>query len=205
MKKIIAFLLLVSAFNCYGQSKNDKINGKITDSQLIEALKDTTIAVEYINKSQSDSVPKPAYFVNGQFLFDSEAIQPDLIESLNIQRRDTVIADTRYSGMVFIELKNHSSKDYNIPKMIALNDLKNDYTTLKSQPVLFTIDGKFINANYDFYKIDKNKILKIVVEKFAGSGGNSEIWLVKLLTRTKENIQRSKQIRIRGVSELAKK
>jgi hypothetical protein len=204
MKKIIAFVLVMASLHSYAQSKKNNINETVSDAQLMEALKDTTIAVEYVNKSKSKPVPRPAYFVNGRFSSDLESIQPDLIERINVQKRDTIIAGEKYAGMVFIKLKHHPNKDKYVPKMISLNQLKNDYTTLKNQPALFTIDGKLINANYNFYKVDKNTILKIVVEKFSGNANKDEMWLVKLLTKTKENIRRSKQTWIRGAPGLVK-
>jgi hypothetical protein len=83
------------------------------------------------------------------------------------------------------------------------NQKRIQYTSLKNKSAIFTIDGKVINADYDHYKIDKNTILKIIVEKFAGSS-NKELWLVKVLTKTDENIKKSKQIMIRGSSGIAK-
>lgn len=82
--------------------------------------------------------------------------------------------------------------------MISLNALKETYTTLKNDPALFTIDGKLISQDYHTYRIDKNRILKIIVTPFAGNRHDQPSWLVKILTKTQENIKRDGRIMIRG-------
>lgn len=61
-----------------------------------------------------------------------------------------------------------------------------------------------INADYSHYKIDKNTILKIIVEKFSDTTVHIELWFVKILTKTEENIKKSKQIMILGAAGIAK-
>jgi len=58
-----------------------------------------------------------------------------------------------------------------------------------------------IDGDYDKYIVDENYILQINVEKVENKAENLEFYLVKLLTRTEENIKEFKKIYLRGADE----
>ena len=60
------------------------------------------------------------------------------------------------------------------------------------------------DLNYDKYFVDENYILNIIVEKVENKAEKLKFKLIKLLTRTEENIKESKIIHIRGTEEEAK-
>lgn len=203
MKKIFILLLVMATLNSYAQSKKDKTKGDVLVPQKIEVSSDTTFKVEYVNElNKTENKLPTAVFVNGQLLRPFMKLDPKQIKNIKVFKRDTLIEGKKYYGLIFIKVKNYNP-NY-VPSPITLNDLKDQYTSLKNKSAIFTIDGRIINADYDHYKIDKNTILKIIVEKFSGASADKELWLVKVLTKTEENIKKSKQIMIRGSSGIVK-
>ena len=83
-------------------------------------------------------------------------------------------------------------------KLISLTDLKNKYTNLKDKSVVFMIDGSIINADYDRCMVDESYLLTIIVDKIENTKEKIDLGLIKLLTKSDENIKKSKEIRIRG-------
>lgn len=200
MKKVLTFAFVIVVINSYGQSRNEKAKKTASGLQMTEAIIDS-IPVEYIHKTNHDH--NPAFFVNGKFLSGSKNINPDQIKSMNVVHKDTTINGKKYYGQIYLKIKrHHSSYD---SSLITLRRLADIYTKLKNKPVLFTIDGKVINTDYSNYKVDKNSILKIVVEKFDTINGSNKLWLVNILTKTEKNIKKSKQMIIRGSSEIVRK
>ncbi len=64
-------------------------------------------------------------------------------------------------------------------------------------PVVFTLDGEIINSDEGSYFVDENNLLTIVIDKLQNKG-NIEIGLIKLLTKSKKNIDARNQIFLRG-------
>jgi len=63
------------------------------------------------------------------------------------------------------------------------------------------IDNEIISGEYNKYIVDEKYILKIIVEKIENKEENLQVNIVRLLTKTEENIKKSKQIWIRGTEE----
>jgi hypothetical protein len=80
-----------------------------------------------------------------------------------------------------------------IAAAISLTALVEKYTTLKNGRTIFIIDNELINDNYNKFFIDEKYIFKIIVDTIE----SVNIDVVRLLTRSKENIEKSKEIRIR--------
>lgn len=186
MKYLFILSLFISAaFNASGQS--DKYAGK------------DTIPVVY-EQNPVKAKPQLAYFVNGLFFKPSFLhLNPDQIKNIRVEKGDTVIDGEQYQGMIFIMIKNFQPAATQA-SMISLNTLKQRYTTLKKDPVLFTIDDKLINQDYNTYRIDEYSILKIIVVPFAGGERNKPLWLVKIQTKTSA---KAKRIMLRGTDALA--
>ena len=66
------------------------------------------------------------------------------------------------------------------------------------------IDGKIIDADYDKYMVDEGNLLRIIVDKIENSKEHINLGLIKLLTKSDENIKNLQQIRIRGNEAMVK-
>lgn len=60
------------------------------------------------------------------------------------------------------------------------------------------IDGNIVNADYNKYIIDENYVLQIVVDNIKNAKENIDLGLIKLRTKSVENIKKSQETRIRG-------
>ena len=60
------------------------------------------------------------------------------------------------------------------------------------------IDGNIVNADYDNYVIDEDNLLTIIVDKFQNAKERIDMGLIKLLTKSEENIKDRKKIILRG-------
>jgi len=112
-------------------------------------------------------------------------------------KKPVKIESKQYAGQIFIKTK----ASYH-PKLISLNDLKLKYTNPGKIHTLFMIDNKVVDENYDKYFVDENYILQIIVEKVENKAEKLKFNLVKLLTRTEENIKESKKIYLRGTEDV---
>ncbi|MFL5739884.1 MAG: hypothetical protein ACJ75B_06675 [Flavisolibacter sp.] len=168
--------------------------GSFGQTPINKALeKDTSLKVIYANKE--GNINKIAFFLNGQLVNQTllETLNPNQIESINVVKDDIQIDNIQYSGQIHIKTK----AGY-IPKLISLNELKEKYTNLKDKLVVFMIDGNVIIADYDKYLVDESYLLTIIVDKIENTQEKIDLGLIKLLTRSDENIKKVKEIRIRG-------
>lgn len=156
-----------------------------------EVAKDTTLKVVYANKTNDNG--KPAFYINEKFTA-SLVLDPNVIESIRVEKREVQVGDKKYSGQIFIQTKSN----YN-PKLISLTALKDRYTNLADKPVVFMIDGEIVNAGYDKFLVDENYVLQVILDGIKNEKEKIDLAVIKLLTKTEENIKKSKEIRIRGV------
>lgn len=192
MKSLFILALTIWSASTFGQTPINKISGLIINSN--DGLgSDTSLKVVYANKESHTN--KPAYFLNGKLINETllKTLNPTQIESVNVVKDSIRIDDIGYYGQVHIKTK--SSYAF---KLISLTDLKNKYTNLQHKSVVFMIDGSIINADYDKYMVDENYLLTIIVDKIENTKEKIDLGLIKLLTKSDENIKRSKEIRIRG-------
>ena len=183
MKKSLFITILFLTVNCFGQNVTEK---------------DTIIKVIY--KSKIENNKKPVYQLNGEIVNESisKCINPNEIANVKVEKGDFEIDNVKYFGKVIIETKSNYK-----PKLISLNNLKAKYTKLKDNPTIFKIDDEIVNADYDTFIVDENYILKITVEDFESKAENLKVNFVNLITKTEENIKKSKEIIIRGKDKFA--
>ncbi len=133
-------------------------------------------------------------FVNGIFLNGNliSTINPDKIKTLKVEKKSFEKNGKEYSGKILIELK----LDYK-PNFISLKELTSKYLTLDTNPIIFQIDENVINWDYNEYLVDENFILKIELKKIKTSKKNTEINLIRLITKTPKNIRKANEIRIK--------
>lgn len=192
MKALFVFALAIWTTNTFGQIPINKPNGIIIN--LNKGLEsDSSLKVVYVNKESN--IKKPAYFLNEKLVNETliGTLNPMLIDSIKVLKDSIQIGNIQYYGQIHIKTKS----SYN-PKLISLTDLKDKYTKLKNESVVFMIDGKIINADYDKYMVDESYLLTIIVDPIENSKENINIGLIKLLTKSKE-------IRIRGTEVVANK
>ncbi len=170
--------------------KNIKI---IIDSQNNSDLFDTFPKVIYLNTSSSKQ--NPAYYINGILVSKTilQTLKPEMIESINVDKGTIYIDNVKYYGQIHIKIIG----TYNA-KLISLNDLKLKYTNIKNDSVLFIVDKEIIDADYDKYLVDEQDILQIIVKTIDNSKTKLKLSIIKLLTRTDENIKKSREIHIHG-------
>ncbi|REG96319.1 hypothetical protein [Flavobacterium aquicola] len=181
MKNFIIIAVSVLSANAFSQKKTE-------NSQTISE-QDTIISV--VNIIKFKGAKKPAYFINGELVNQSVSkfLDPNKIESINVEKEDIVIENTKYSGKITIETKNNYK-----PNLISLNELRKRYTTLEESSVIFQIDNEIADGDYNKYVIDKNYILKITINKLE----NPNLTVIKVISKSEENIKKSNEIIIRG-------
>ena len=178
MIKTTILLLLTYSISTFGQ---------------INAKSDNAFDVVYLHDIKTDN--KPAYFLNGNRIDESAitTITPNKIASVNVEKQDFEFESKKYYGKILIETKIGYT-----PKLITLNQLKEKYINLEPRPTIFLIDDKIINADYDEYVVDENNILKIVVDYHTISTDKLNLYCIKIITKTDENVKKAREIRLRG-------
>jgi len=194
MKLLFIFLVMFAATNSFGQITNGKTPGIILADTGKNPNRDTTLRVIHVDRNKVER--QPAFIVNGKYVMNQSllnSLNPNWIENIQVAKGDTIINNVQYIGIIRIKTKS----DYN-PKTISLTELKNKYTEFKNKPVIFMIDGNIVNADYDNYVIDENNVLTIIVDKFQNTKESIDWGLIKLLTKSEENIKKRQQTILRG-------
>lgn len=193
MRKAFFIVSILLSINSFGQIKTEKVNGLKITNQVTVFDNDIIIKVIYKNEIKNDK--KPAYFINGKLANESilRSINPNEIETVNVEKENIEIENVKYYGKLYIVTKSTYK-----PKLISLNNLKFKYTNIKDNSTIFKIDDELINADYENNLVDENYILKIIVEKFENKNEKLNINFINLITKSEENIKKSKEIIIRG-------
>jgi hypothetical protein len=194
MRQVLTIVIVFVTLNAFGQTTTIKVPLVSRNSQP-ESIIDNTLKVSYVNSNDSES---PAYYLNGQLLSETilKTLNPNEIESISVSHQEIQVDSQKYFGQIFIITK----QDY-VPKLISLNDLKSKYTNLKNEPVIFMIDNEIINEEYDKCIVDENYLLNISIEKIDIGKEKLHFRFIQVLTKKEENINKSKEIRIRGLHD----
>ena len=189
MRQVLTLIVIFSATAVYGQTpvNMDKVafyEQSETDSSLLKVV-----------YPKENNTQGPAYFLNGQFMNQSlmTTLNPQMIDSMNIVKESIQIGEVNYYGLIYLKTKNGYT-----PKQISLTALKEKHTDLKNKPVIFMINSDIVKADYDNYMVDENYILQIIVDNVTMEKEGINLGIVKLLTKSEENIKKSKEIWIRG-------
>ncbi len=195
MKNILTSIILLVTFQSFSQT----LSGEISTSKpnYSENSEIKVIYNDSLNTLHSKNKPV-GIFVNGIFFNENliSTISPDKIETLTVQKESFEKNGKEYFGKIIIEMKS----DYK-PNFMSLKELTSKYLTLNTNPIIFQIDENVINQDYNEYLVDENFILKIVLNKTKTSRKNTEINLIKLITKTTENIKKANEIRIKGTEK----
>jgi len=135
------------------------------------------------------------FIINGTLMPNlfTGSIDPERIKSLDVSKTDTLVAGRTYSGVIRMTMK-----DGYAPSFISLTEFKQKYTSLQTGPTVFMLNDQLISGIQDEILIDEKYILKILVNQVADTEEGKYINVVNLLTRSKTNIRKSKEIWLRG-------
>lgn len=191
MTKLFLLAILFCATNAFGQTvpglKRLSANSGVA---VTHNSNDTTLKVLYIKKSTHKI---PAYYLNGIRVNEAfvHSINPNMIDGIQIQKKNIQIGSVMYYGQVYITTKKHYA-----PKLISLTKLKDKYNILKGEPAMFILDGEVVTEDFDNFVVDENLLWRIVIDKVENE--NIHIKFIKLLTNTDENKKKANKINIRG-------
>jgi hypothetical protein len=196
MRKIILSLMLLVITASYSQQLSGKVPG-LTTSKPEYSMNDSIIRVVY-SKPRLKSKKKPAYYVNGALVKEINLLtmNPNEIESINIEKEEIEINNIKYEGKIFIKTKDNSSLSHS--HLISLNNLKEKYINSLHGSIIFQIDNNRITDDYDEYFVNEKYILKIIVEDFENKKEKLKLHFVTLVTKTEENVKKANEIIIRG-------
>jgi len=189
MKNITTIILIFITSFSFGQKKE---NVKMNYSEKSEIR---VIHIEDSGKFHPESKPV-GVFVNEIFIGNKsalETINKGKIESLNVEKKSFKINGEEYYGKIIVKMKS----EY-MPKFLTLKDLVKKHLDLNKNPIAFQINENVINQNYTKLLVDENFILKIILKKIKTSKKEVEINLIKLVTKTEENIEKANLVRIKG-------
>ena len=166
--------------SAFGQKKTENSRPVFEQDTIIKVVN----VIKYKGKKE------PAYYLNGELINQSilKFIDPNKIENLKVEKGNIEIGNTQYDGKITIETKNNYK-----PNLISLNDLRKKYTEVDENSVLFQINNDVIDGDYSKYVIDKNYLLKLTINKLE----NRNLTLIKLISKSEENIKKSNEIIIR--------
>jgi hypothetical protein len=105
----------------------------------------------------------PAYFVNNVFIQTSlTALNPNSIDSIYVDKRDTTINGKKYAGKIFIRLKE--SANFDKINLHSLESLDKKYVKTTAAKI-YLVDGIVITEDPTTYLVNINSIANITVKK----------------------------------------
>jgi hypothetical protein len=173
MKYLYILLLGGSVSVTFAQKGEITYNHNATDGTNNVKIK--------ILDNEDDIVRKsPALFINGKAYPKSllQSIDETQIKSFRIEEGDTTINRVKYHGRIYVTTKE---RYHIIP--VTLSFVKEKYTNLNDQFIIFLVNGKIITEDPDNYFIDDNFILQVSI----GSLKKPEMKFVEIITKTGEN------------------
>lgn len=194
--KLIAFLIIsILTLSANGQEKG--LQGKVENYSVNSKPKyDVNSQLKVINLDTNKPDRQPAYFIDGEHFSEAtiKNINFQMIDSMSVVRGEITIEDKKYYGQLHIKMK----EDYK-PEFISLTDLKTKYTKQSNTPSIFIIDSDIVRSDYNKFFVDEKYILKIEVQKVNNEKENLNVNVIRLITKTEENIKKANKISIRGV------
>ena len=189
MKKIGTLILLFSVFGIFLAQKNDGL--KISQSKSQYSINDTIPKIIYQQRWENN---KTLVLLNEQptSLASLTTINPERIENIKIEKEKFNFKNKEYDSKIIVKTKAKFT-----PTFININELIWKYTHLKKEDkFIYSIDGEIVNSNEKYILVDEKYIMQIKVVKLDNVEEN--LYLIKILTRRKENLNKANEIMIRG-------
>ena len=189
MKKIGTLNPSIPVFQIYSAQKNDGL--KITQSKSQYSINDTIPKIIYPQRWENN---KTLVLLNEQptSLASLTTINPEHIENIKIEKEKFNFKNKEYDSKIIVKTKAKFT-----PTFININELISKYTHLKKEDkFIYSIDGEIVNSNEKYILVDEKYIMLIKVVKLDNVEEN--LYLIKILTRRKENLNKANEIMIRG-------
>lgn len=139
---------------------------------------------------------RPLYYLDSVIIEPGFYFDPNKIADMNVVG-NYYDSSRQIHGKVFLTSK--APKSY---KFLTITDITSTYKKGIQTPTIFMVDNDFLTGTTNF-KIDSSYILKVELTSTAEinylKNAIPELTILKIITRTKENLDRQKQIRIRGI------
>ena len=207
MKLLACVAIAFCTLSAFGQENQDKEEKVVVVKKVGE--KSTNALGDYyaakLDKplwvSKADTVGplgETACFVNGKFISQTAffAVNDFAIDSVRADNREVIVDGIKYKGSMQIFMKAGYA-----PASISLSALRTKYEL--PSPSIYYINNSLVTGDYDNFLVDENYILKIEVQKLDDAKENLHVNVIRVLTKTKDNLSKAYPIVIRGVGETA--
>lgn len=172
-------------------------------AQKVNGLKMSKQNQQY---SENDSIPKlvmpqkweiekPIVVLNDKYVASEvlNTLNPNKIESIKIEKNKIQIEGIEYNGKIIVKTK----PNYDL-SLLKINEFVKKYTDIKDGKYIFLIDGEVINVDENLMLIDEKNVMQIKISKLDKIENSKNLYLITLLTRTKENLNKANTLYIRG-------
>ena len=190
----LLLLLMISSCILMAQEDSDTLTGIKLGKRIVHTANDTIPLVINADPESPDNLP--LWYLNGEMVDGQifKTLDPNKIAEINVEKTTGEKGGVTYNGIIYVK-----TKDSYCPKLISLNALKEKYLDIPpNSSTLFLLDGAVIHGDHDRFKVDENYILKIESEVVDHLDQNLELIVVKLSTRTKDNLEKVNTIRLKG-------
>lgn len=189
MKKIGTLIILFSIFGFFSAQNNNGLI--ISQSKSQYSVNDSIPKVVYQQKWENN---KTFVILNEQptSLATLNTINPEHIKTIKVEKGKFNFKDKEYDAKIILETKT----EFNL-SFITIDELISKYTNLtKNDKFIYSIDEEVINENEKNTLVDEKYIMQIKVVKLDKVEKNLN--LIKILTRSKQNLNKVNEILIRG-------
>ena len=200
---VVIALCTLSAFGQEKQENEEKVfvvrkHGEIRTNSVRDyaAMLDKPLWVSKVDTVSP--LGETAFFVDGKFISQTAfyGVNGFAIDSIIADNREVIGDGIKYKARMQIFMKAGYT-----PANISLSALRTKYEL--PSPSIFYLNDILIRGDYDKFLVDQNYILKIEVQKLDDAKENLHVNVIRVLTKTKENLSKAYPIRIRGVGETA--
>lgn len=163
----------------------------------VAAAGQTSPVSEKVNVVYGNDVKKFHTNVQPRYFLDSTLVGTCLpLFSMSEIKDVKVNSDSKF-GEVYVATKNPG-----LFRFMTLEEIRNKYVKSPARATLYVIDNNLLKGNVTNLKIDENYILNINIlsESDFGSlkGAVKDMDIIKITTKSEENLERANQIYIRG-------
>lgn len=163
----------------------------------INAVGQTDLVSDKVNVVYEKDIKKLPTGTTPKYFLDSTLVGASLpLFSKEEIKEVTVNSDSKF-GEVYIATKNPG-----LHRFMTLDEIKNKYIESPSASTLYMVDNDLVKGNIADFKIDENYILSINVlcendfDSLKGSVKSMNI--IKITTKSEENLEKAGRVYIRG-------
>jgi hypothetical protein len=180
--------------------RKDALNTLEKDTTLMAEVfyaedKDITSMADFSYSNKNFNTQESVLIINDSLLFNGSLAYDFVLNRKVINGQPPLLSKIDNTGLLvdtifYKDLFHIRTHDNYVPKIISLNDLKKKYTNVKDKTSLFIIDYNIvITDDYDNFVVDENNLFKIWVSMFVNAKENIDMAIIKILTKSEENIK----------------